>query len=109
MGKSIAAGMAAAALALTTPNIKVAIFSTSQRIAGYLGEICHSAVYHVKPEVIAKYGEEWYHCYLILTFKSLTLDFGNNDIRRIYYYPANPKIDFLAHSTHLFFTNFTRI
>lgn len=59
IGKSIASGMLAAAVALVKPNSKQAIFSTSQRIAGYLGEICHTAIYHQNPDCIKKYGEEW--------------------------------------------------
>ncbi len=66
MGKSIAAGMGAAALALVVPNIKIAIFSTSQRIAGYLGEICHTAIYKARPEVIYRYGEEWYFDFFLI-------------------------------------------
>ncbi len=97
LGKSIATGMLAAAVALVRPNSQQAIFSTSQRIAGYLGEICHQNILYVDKTCIYRKTEELY-ARANSPPSSIELRFGADDVRRIYYYPANPTIDQISSS-----------
>jgi hypothetical protein len=86
-GKSIAQSMLAAAYALVTPNSTQSIFSTAQRISIYLGELIRKAICDAGMEWrIKKFGEEKMEIYGPAGSDA-------TDIRKIFYYPANAKID----------------
>ena len=82
-GKTIAIAMVAAAFALTVPNKIQAIFSTSQRISSYVGDLIKKAIIASGNEHrIKKFGEET----MIITGDN------DNDERVIHYYPANATV-----------------
>jgi hypothetical protein len=85
-GKSVAVSMLAAAMALAVPNIKQAIFSTSQRVSVYLGEKIRDDIVDAGFEHrIKKFGQERMDI-------CGPPDGDSTDIRTVSYYPANPKI-----------------
>jgi len=111
-GKSVAESMLAAAYALVVARSVQSIFSTAQRIAQYLGELVYQCLCQVKnrhygqtlffieiyfffldqagfEKYIKKFGEEKMEMYG-------SLDLNENDIRKVFYYPANAKIDATA-------------
>ncbi len=85
-GKSVAVSMTAAAMLLTVPYITQAIFSTSQRVSIYLGE-------KIRDDITdAGHGDR------IIRFGQERMDIRGppgspeDDIRTVFYYPANAKI-----------------
>ncbi len=82
-GKSIAIAMLMAAGALVVYKLTEAVFATSQRISGNMGEYVKEAInMSGNAHRIVKFGEE-----LILIQGDSPEDF-----RKINCYPANPKI-----------------
>jgi hypothetical protein len=85
-GKSVSMAMLAAAYALVTPYSVQSIFSTSQRISVYLGELIYKAICDAGlKHRIKKFGEERMEIYG-------PEGSPPDDIRKVFYYPANAKI-----------------
>lgn len=84
-GKSIAQALLAFAYAMVVPKSKQAIFSTSERISKYMGELIYKCFCDagLKDRVI-RFGEE----HMIISGDGSIED----DTRTIYYYPSNPKV-----------------
>jgi hypothetical protein len=86
-GKSVSSGMLAAAYVIVVPVSTQAIFSTSQRIAFYMGELIYKAICDAGYEWrIKKFGEE-----RMEVWGPLGAD-DPHDVRKVFYYPANAKV-----------------
>lgn len=87
-GKSVSMAMLAGSYSLVTPTSTQSIFSTSQRISVYLGELIYKAICDAGlKHRIKKFGEERMEIYG-------PDGSSEEDIRKIFYYPANAKIDY---------------
>lgn len=91
-GKSTAESQIAAAYAIVVPNSIQSIFSTSQRISFYLGEMIYKMIGEYGwDDHVEKFGKER------MIIRGDTGD--EKDVRIISYYPGNSKVDM----THIFF------
>jgi hypothetical protein len=97
IGKTVGVSTQSSALTLVVPNIQQAIFSTGQRIAGYMGEKVRDNIIDAGyEERIKKFGKER---------MDVTGDDANdtNDMRPVFYYPSCAKID--QHTTKKSFSH----
>jgi hypothetical protein len=85
-GKSISQAMLAFSYALVVVLSKQAIFSTSERISKYMGELIYKSFCDSgKKDRVARFGDE----------QMVIHGLQEDEKRIIYYYPSNPTVCFI--------------